>query len=85
MHITLKEVVEKQETGLTAKNKRICKNAAIIKSIYNFFVRACTTKTDTTMKGTCYTQSECTTKGGTSGGACASGTMLSLAPSAQFL
>ena len=34
---------------------------------------ACTTKTDPTMKGTCYTASECSTKGGTSGGNCAAG------------
>ena len=34
---------------------------------------ACTTKVDTTMKGTCYTASECAGKGGTSGGNCAAG------------
>merc|ERR1719192_3268261 len=33
----------------------------------------CTTKSDTTMKGTCYSESECTSKGGTVDGNCAAG------------
>ena len=40
---------------------------------HSFNCRACTSKTDSTMKGTCYTQSECTSKSGTSGGNCAAG------------
>ena len=34
---------------------------------------ACTSKTDSSMKGTCYTASECSSKGGSSNGNCASG------------
>jgi hypothetical protein len=33
----------------------------------------CTSSTDNTIKGTCYTASECVSKGGTSSGNCASG------------
>jgi len=40
-----------------------------------FFVNpsACTATSDTTLKGTCYTASECTNKGGSTGGNCAAG------------
>ena len=40
---------------------------------YTFFPSACTSKSDSTMKGTCYTASECASKGGTTGGNCAAG------------
>ena len=33
----------------------------------------CTTKSDTTMYGTCFTASECGTKGGSADGNCAAG------------
>ena len=38
-----------------------------------FFDSQCTAKSDTTMYGTCYTVSECTSKGGTADGNCAAG------------
>ena len=38
-----------------------------------FNTSACTSKNDPTLKGTCYTTSECTSKGGSAGGNCASG------------
>ena len=38
-----------------------------------FFDSQCTAKSDTTMYGTCYTISECTSKGGTADGNCAAG------------
>ena len=34
---------------------------------------ACVTKSDTSMRGTCYTSTECTNRGGTADGKCASG------------
>jgi hypothetical protein len=34
---------------------------------------ACIPASDSTLKGTCYTSSECLNKGGTSGGNCAAG------------
>jgi len=42
-------------------------------SVVTFKNSACTSQADSTMKGTCYTQSECTSKGGTSSGNCAAG------------
>ena len=38
-----------------------------------FLCSQCTTKADPTMKGTCYTASECAAKSGVSSGNCASG------------
>ena len=45
-----------------------------------FYCSACTSKTDSTMKGTCYAQSECASRGGTSGGNCAAGKMSEFLP-----
>ena len=41
----------------------------------NFFTNfsQCQSATDKTMKGTCYTSSECTGRGGNAGGNCAAG------------
>merc|ERR1711950_29364 len=42
-------------------------------TIVNFPNDECTAKSDTTMKGTCYTSSQCGAKSGTSNGNCAAG------------
>merc|ERR1712008_381495 len=42
-------------------------------TIVNFPNDQCTAKSDNTLYGTCYTASECTSKGGTADGNCAAG------------
>jgi len=39
----------------------------------NYFYRECVTKSNTLMKGTCFTSSECANKGGVTDGNCAAG------------
>ena len=53
-------------------------NAEVIYKL--FYCSACTSKTDSTMKGTCYAQSECASRGGTSGGNCAAGKISEFLP-----
>jgi hypothetical protein len=62
---------------MSAKNPNFpikCNFKTIVKCyVIRSFASACTTASDKTMKGTCYTASECAGKGGTSGGNCAAG------------
>merc|ERR1711971_829098 len=66
------KIADSLDNSVSDKNARDKKVFSLF-TIVTFPNDQCTAKSDTTMYGTCYTVSECTSKGGTADGNCAAG------------
>ena len=58
-------------TFLVLEFMKLCDD--LFNNLIFFFDSQCTAKSDNTVYGSCYTASECTSKGGTADGNCAAG------------
>jgi len=64
---------QSQETNNEMEGQNRAKKVFSLFTVVTFPNEQCTTKSDTTMYGTCYAESECQSKGGTVDGNCAAG------------
>jgi len=67
------KIADSLENSVSDKTNERNKKLFSLFTIVNFPNDQCTAKSDTSVYGTCYTASECTSKGGTADGNCAAG------------